>query len=418
MKFKTKKGRVSGSSLLAILVFAFLTIDCFVPVHATALIGLEVGDDPKEIVLNDLDGKTVNVADYIKEKPIILVFWELTVDKSFLNYSLDELLFLNELYGKYHDKEGLEIFGIYTPEDDKKIPDTEIADVRNLISSNKIKFPILIDKGFKFFREYGVIALPSTIMVGKTGKIEFIYPSFPVTARPVILERVRELIGVAKVERKTESVKQRGSDSRSHILYRYALQMYKKGLLEQAFSSLKKSIDLDPYNSWAHNLKGVILWKRGDSQGATDEFKRAIALDKNIVAHLNYTILLFEQGQHKEAEEFLTSAPSTHIEFRVRSHYLLGLIYRDTNRIDQAVSEIELANSLLEVRASEKEDSHLFTFSFRIPMLRDLSELYRRKGEDKKAMELLLKAVDLALGFEDRPGTGSLSQRKGMMLHE
>jgi tetratricopeptide (TPR) repeat protein len=389
---------------------------CLLPVNSFALMGIKEGDTPKEIILNDLDGKAVNVKDYFGHRPVILVFWELATEKSFLNYSLDELLYLNKIYDKYHEKTGLEIFGIYTPIDFTDIGNTEISDVRNMIVSNKIKFPILVDKGFIYFREYGVIALPSTIMIGKTGIIDFIYPSFPSSAPQVMSEKISELIGMVK--QKKEHVTQKEIDSRSHRLHRYALQMYKKGLLEQAFSSLKKSIEANPDYALSHNLMGIILWRRADTQGATDEFKRAISLDKNILAYLNYTILLFEQGRYKEAEEFLKSAPSALGDYKVRSHYLLGLIYRNTNRIDQAVKEIELSQSLLEVRDSEQEEAHSFTFSFHIPLLRDLSELYDRKGNYKKAMEVLKQAVDLSISFGGTPDTDSLKRSGGMMLHE
>jgi tetratricopeptide (TPR) repeat protein len=328
-------------------------------------------------------------------------------------------MFLNDFHDKYHDKSGLKIFGIYTPEEESGIPDSEISKVKELISGNKIKFPILIDKGLKYFREYGIIALPSTIMVGKTGKIDFIYPSFPLTAGPVVSNQIKALVGVAAVEQKPKQVKSEISDAKSHRLYQYSLQMYKKGLQEQALSALNKFLSTKENHSWAHNLKGVILWHRGNSPAAIEAFKHAIAIDKNIAAHLNYTILLFEQGKYKEAEKILVSSPLTQAEYQIRAHYLLGLLYRDTNKIDQAVDELELANSLFEVWIlSAKEDTHFFTFFFRIPMLRDLSDMYRKKGNDKKAIEFLHKAVDLALGLEGQWETIPLNQRKGFMVYE
>ena len=406
-------------SVLIILFIAFFIIDCLFPMNSRALIGIKEGDDPKEITLMDLEGKTVNVADYFGNKSVILIFWELSTDKSFLNYSLDELRFLKDYYDKYHDKNDLEIFGIYTPENDRDIPETEISAVRNLIEKNKIKYPILIDRRFKFFKEYGVIALPSTIMVDKTGKIKFIYASFPLAARPVISNQINELIGVAKVERKTAAVKKKEKDTKSHRFYRYALQMYKKKLLEQAFSSLKKSIDLDPDNALSHNLLGIILLKRGNFEDASNEFKRAIELDrKNISAYFNYTLLFIEQGDYGEAEKVLKSAPSAEGYFKARAHYLLGIIHKKTKKIDKAIGEIETAYSILEEKAYEEIELTEPSYSFRVSVLHELSILYGKKNNDKKALEMLHEAFHGALKLKGDIESEHLSQIKDAMIHD
>jgi tetratricopeptide (TPR) repeat protein len=382
------------------------------------LIGIKEGDDPKEITLMDLEGKIVNVADYFGNKPVILVFWELSPDKSFLNYSLDELRFLKDYYDKHHDKDGLEIFGIYTPENDEDIPETEISAVRNLIEKNKIKYPILIDSRFKFFKEYGVIALPSTIMVDMTGKIKSIYASFSIAARPVISNQINELLGIAKVERKTATVKKREKDTKSHRFYRYALQMYKKNLLEQAFSSLKKSIDLNPNYALSHNLLGIILLKRGNFEGAANEFKRAIQLDdNNVSAYLNYTLLLIEQEDYGEAKKVLVKAPSSEGYFKARAHYLMGIIHKKTKKIDKALGEIEAAYSLIEGKTSGMVESAEPSYSFRVSILHELSILYGKKKNHKKALEMLHEAFHSALKIKGHIESEHLRQIKDAMLY-
>jgi Tfp pilus assembly protein PilF/alkyl hydroperoxide reductase subunit AhpC len=411
-----KKKTFSRSSLSVLLVSLFAAV-ILLPVHSLALIGIKEGDRAKEIVLSDLDGKTVNMAEFFGSKHVVLVFWELPLDNSFLNYSLDALNHLNDLYSKHHDKSGLEVVGIYTPVDDKDIPEKEISEVRQLIASNRINFPILIDRGLKYYREYGVIALPTTVMVSKPGTIEFVYPSFPQTAPPIISRQVRALIRGTKVEPPAKKVKEKESDSQKEGLYLYALQMFKKGLLEQSFSSLEKTIALNPDNLWAHNLMGIILWKRGMATQSREEFEKAIALDMgNIVPHLNSTILLFDQRKYDEAEELLIKAPTVHDEFNIRAHWMLGLIYKNSNRIDQSLKELELAYSLLEVMTLKDEETE--SYSFRIPILRDLAELHSRKGDYKKAIELLNEAVQVALGHDRDVEAMPLNQRKSIMLYE
>ncbi len=405
---------VMTALFIALLIPGFLC-----PVNSPALIGLEEGDAPKKITLNDMNGTPVRVTDFFGRKPVILVFWELILDDAFLNYSLDELQFLNTIYSKYHDRNGLEIFGIYTPEEDREVSDTEMTKVRDLIVSNKIQFPVLIDKGLTQFREYGVIALPSTIMVGRTGKIEFIYPSFPLAARPVMSDQIKNLLGLDGAKQKQSHAELKKKDSQSNRHYQYSLQMYKSGLREQALSALNKSLASDGDYSWAHNLKGIILWQQGNSAGAAEEFRRAIELDNSIAAHINYAILLSEQERYTEAEKALKSASYTRIDYKVRAHYLLGLAYENLDKIDLAIKELELAESLFDVWASEYEDSHFYTYSYHIPILRDLSELYSRSGYEKKAKERLQKAVNIALDHDANSGADQRNRRRrGYMVYE
>ena len=192
-----------------VLLLFFFSMDCVLPSNSSALIGIKEGDAPKEIVLDDINGNSVNVSSHFGKKPVILLFWKLSTNNAFLDYSLDELRLLKNVYEKLHNEHGLEIFAIYTPLEFKDVSDDEILSVRKLIDVNEIKFPVLIDRGFKFFREYGVIALPSTIMIAKTGKIQFIYSSFPMSAHSVISDKIEELVGIAKDTQEDEVVKKK-----------------------------------------------------------------------------------------------------------------------------------------------------------------------------------------------------------------
>ncbi|RJQ48160.1 MAG: hypothetical protein C4538_04355 [Nitrospiraceae bacterium] len=398
--------------LISLILFAAIFQ---IPVTTSALIGLKEGDSPKEITLNDINGATVSVASYFGKKPVIIVFWELAMNKAFLNYSLDELRFMNAYYEKFHAKEGLEIFGIYTPVEETDIPPGEMSEVQELIKSNNITFPILIDRGFKFFREYGVIALPSTIMIGRSGKIEFIYPSFPLAALPVFHEKVLELTGVQEV-RKKEEAKVRGKDSQSERLYHYALQMYKKGLTEQSLSPLRKSISLDPDYSQSHNLMGIIQWESGNTDASGEEFVRAIELDRNnALSHFNYGLLLFEKEKYSEAEKYLRSSIALR-DSLAEAHYILGLLYSETDKAGEAVKELETALTLFAKRNMLPVvfDS---TAHYRISALVALSDLYVRSGNEKMCLNLLQQATAIALGTEGKADKGT-RQKKYLMVYE
>ena len=408
-----KKLHVKTAGLMIILFLVLILL----PSTSSALIGIKEGDAPKEIVLHDLENRTVTVSEYFGKKPVILIFWEQPLSRAFLDYSMDALHFLSDYYEKYREKTGLEVFGVYTPEEAGEIPNDELTKVRNMIRTNQIKFPILIDQGFTFFQEYGVIALPTTVMVSRTGKVQFIYPSFPLAARPLIAEQVQILMGMAVPAKEEEVMK--GPDSTSGRFYRYALQMYKKGLAEQALSPLKKSLELDPDMAMSHNLLGVSLWKSGKSDEAREAFTKAIELDRdNMAAQLNYCVLLYEQEHYADIEKTLKSLSVADAPLKVRIHYLLGLVYRNTNRTDEAIKEIEEAINIIDNMGSEESTSVPFSDSYRVYLLRDLSSLYHEKNNKDKTIELLKRAVQVSLDLKGAANTIPLHERKDMMLYE
>lgn len=414
-----KKLHLLHVSFLIILLFSGLLADCLFPSDSSALINIKVGDSPKEIVLNDLQGETVNVSDYFGQKPVILLFWKLTTNEAFLNYSIDELRFLNDYYKEYHDKSGLEIFAIYTPLDFKNVPETEISSVRSLIETNGIKIPVLIDRGFKFFRDYGVIALPSTIMVGKSGVIEFIYSSFPMAAHVIIADKIEELLGNVETTQKRAIVKKKKAETQAKKFYNYALHMSKRGLLEQALSAMKKSLDLDPEDSLSHNLMGIIFWKKGIYDKSMEEFRNAIALDKsNIAAHINYTVLLIKRHRYEEAEKILISLPSAEFKYKVRAHHLLGIVYKETKKIDRAIEELEKARGLFKKEIGHVHKSTPSYYSVEVSVSHGLSVLYGKKGDNKKALEMLHEAFHSALGLDSTSSVEHLGERTDLMIYE
>jgi Flp pilus assembly protein TadD/peroxiredoxin len=404
--------RLSSTIILPLIIAALI---CLLPINSDALIGLDEGDPPKNIELRDVNGVPVNVNEHFGERPVIIVFWEQNLSNSFINYSLDVIRFLNDSYEKYHESAGLEVFGVYTPVEENAIPASEFTAVRNLIKINKIKFPVLIDRGFDVFRDYGVVALPSTIMVNKKGKIEFIYPSFPLVASKLFTLNIEELVGIARpvIEAAEE---EKGTDTKARRLYQYALQMYKKGLLEQALSPLKKSIALEPDMGWSRNLMGIILWKSGNFESAVEEFKVAIKIDRrNAQAHFNYGLLLFESGKLNEAEKQLDISMA--IDDSVsETHYVLGLLYKKKGRFDEAVKNLRRALSIYEEKNAADMIHDPASFH-RISAYYELSELYAERGDLKASRELLRKAARAALSIDvgaERPSYRS----EDLMIYE
>jgi tetratricopeptide (TPR) repeat protein len=346
------------------------------------------------------------------------VFWELAMSDSFLDYSLDELRFLNEIYSKHNESTALEIFAVYTPEEDGEVPQDEMERVKNLIKINKVKFPVLIDNGFNIFRKYGVIALPSTIMINAKGEIEFIYPSFPLAAHPLFKKKIDSLMGLTDENKEVES-QQKAAESQSARFYSYAVQMYKKGMLEQAISPLKKTIEITPDYCSARNLMGAILWKKGNFEDARNEFYMASQIDdESVPAYFNYAVLMYESEDYSSAEEYLKKVIDLDNTV-AEAHYLLGLLYIKNKRDEKAASELGTALSLFEKRReSTGYEIHAPSAFHRMSTLYALSGLYRKKGDTEEALSLLQRAAEIALGHNVESDNIHLDRGIDVMIDE
>lgn len=194
------------NTLLRTACFVLLINSLILVNTSAAFIGIKTGDVAQNIVLQDLSKNVVNLSKTLGSKPVIIFFWRLTQGKTFYNYSLNELQFLNRIYDNYHEKYGLEIYGVYKPMSDNEVPGSELADIKSIIDKNKTHFPILIDNRARARQNYGINVVPSTVMINREGQISFLYPGFPITSDPVFTEQINALVGIVKVVKK-ESVK-------------------------------------------------------------------------------------------------------------------------------------------------------------------------------------------------------------------
>ena len=74
--------------------------------------------------------------------------------------------------------------------------------------------------------------------------------------------------------------------------------------LQEANSSSRKAVELNPENAEAHSARGLALSLSGQFEESDAEFQKAIELNPNLYeAHYFYARALFSQGRHQEAAE-------------------------------------------------------------------------------------------------------------------
>ncbi len=114
-----------------------------------------VGQAGPDFVLADTEGNSVILSEMLKEKPALLVFWA-----TWCPACREEAPHVQEFHEKYKDK--VYVIGINLRESK--------AVVTNFIEKNGLTYKMVIDAG-EIAREYGVMAIPTVILIDKDKKI-------------------------------------------------------------------------------------------------------------------------------------------------------------------------------------------------------------------------------------------------------
>ncbi len=98
---------------------------------------------------------------------------------------------------------------------------------------------------------------------------------------------------------------------------------------------------LEREDAYRHNNLGVAYLEQFEPSKAAAEFRLALAADRSVnIAQINLAIALFYQQDFEGARNAATKALAADPE-RLHIHYILGLIARNENRIDDALASFQ-----------------------------------------------------------------------------
>lgn len=128
-------------------------------------VSLSAGDEAPGFSLEDLDGN-VQTLEQFRDRTVVIAFWS-----TWCSRCEEELLFLKEQFGNRKDVAVL----LVNQDSEKKVDRSMIRGVRDRLG---IGFPILIDNGLSLWDHYGINALPTSVVIGRDGKIRYIEANF------------------------------------------------------------------------------------------------------------------------------------------------------------------------------------------------------------------------------------------------
>lgn len=173
-----------------LLVFLLTGIFLMAATAANALESLRDGMKGPDFTLKELNGQTTEFNGIKGQKLTVLLFWS-----TWSAYSGNALKQMERLYEKYRRK-GLSVLAIDV--DAQEITGKTISQIKSEIDSLKLDMPVSIDYGLVAFHDYGVIAVPSTVILDRNRVIKYELAGFPLIGSAEMADYIRSRFKSAK----------------------------------------------------------------------------------------------------------------------------------------------------------------------------------------------------------------------------
>jgi tetratricopeptide (TPR) repeat protein len=323
---------------------------------------LQVGMNVPNFALPDLEGNQVSLADFRDRDLVVVTF--------FATWSVNaaELLERLELLSRRYEGKQLTVLGLNVERQNISPGDEEA--IRRVVGNLRLSFPILLDRGLETFRNYGVVAVPSTLVIDRTGMIIGELAGYPIALREDLFDLIEAKL--SKVDRNGKAEQKRYAPELKAVrYYNLARVLIDRGSVDMAVVTLKNAIDSDHGFPLPLILLGqlyvgqsmidesvefqgrtfqTVLFSPAERQQflteATELFQQALALDpRNSTALTELANLSMKQGQRSNAEKLLHKALQGNPSF-TPAHCAMGELLLRKGRIKKAQRAFETVTEL------------------------------------------------------------------------
>jgi len=153
------------SGITRIPAAVFLGLLLLFTAAAAGAVDLLPGEPAPEFSLPDIDGKTVTLSQF-RDRTVLIAFWS-----TWCSRCSEELTFLRDTFGGRDDVVVL----LVNQDSERTFSPERIIELREKLA---LRFPILVDSGLVLWDRFGINALPTSVVIGKNGRIVFVEPNF------------------------------------------------------------------------------------------------------------------------------------------------------------------------------------------------------------------------------------------------
>jgi peroxiredoxin/Tfp pilus assembly protein PilF len=290
-----------------------------VPAAAT-LQTLQVGAEAPDFSLQTLDGDTKAFADLKGTKLTVVLFWS-----TWSRNSAAALRRMEELYRRYADR-GLSVIAVNA--DAQTLDESTLEQIREEVKREKLTFPVLLDDHLQTFSDFGVIALPSMLVLDPNRIIRYELSGYPLVG-------AEELVDFLSASIEGRSLAPSVAAKTGYQPNAKALRLFNMGrntlrrsrrMAGTAEIWFKKAIEADPGFMAPRLSLGKFYLDRGRTDDAREQFEQALSRDPdNVVALCETGMLKVEAGKTAEGKAMLKKGLKLD-ESYTPCYYYLGYI--------------------------------------------------------------------------------------------
>ncbi len=368
MKYSSRK---TGKFAVRAMVFTVMAV-AFFSCTALAQALLQPGAQAPDFSLKDLEGKSVSLSQFSRNKTTIILFWS-----TWSANSPKALKRFEGFYKKYKDR-GIQVIGINA--DNQTISNADIEGIKKLVKELDITFPVLLDRELNTFHTYDIIALPSTLVIAE-GKVAYALPGLPLVGAEDMFDYLLVLAGEPPRKKFEPKYRARHDAIADANL---AVQFANRKQNEMAHMLFKKAIEKDPRFILPYVEQAKLYELEGKNTEAEEELKKALASEpENIMAASEYGYLLSKTGRSKEAVEVLGKTVKNETETYTPAHYYLAYALGMNGQLKEALGAFKQAIALNPYDPA--------TYRLRAEVYEKNRMLKEASADYRKSLELLLK---------------------------
>jgi Flp pilus assembly protein TadD len=296
---------------------------------AGALQQLQVGMEAPDFSLGGLKGEKGAFADFRGERLTALVFWSTWSRKS-----PQALTRMQQLQLRYRDK-GLAVVAINA--DGPHPVEQHLAGVREAAATLKLEYPVLLDPGLETFNSYGIIALPSIIILDPARTIVYELSGFPLEGAEEMVDYLAEALEGKKRRPVAEAAGRQPDKAALRFFNLGTSSLKSKRTADGADAWFRKSIAADPEFLLPRLALGKLHAQRGERAEARKELEQVLAREpKNMVALCELGLIAAADGKLDEARGLMDTALGIGLDYPACYAYG-GYVYGRLGNMERAL---------------------------------------------------------------------------------
>jgi len=213
-----------------------------------------------------IDGRSVHLSDNMGTRATVVIFWATWSDNS--------VPALRRL-ATYKASIGAGDLGVVGVNVEAQAPTAEERGrVERLVAREHLPFPVILDRGLDRFHRFGVVAVPSTVLLGGDGRVAELLIGYPLVGRDAFFRHLDELLGKApKAARPAAKVLPKAAVRLTHLAERLLV----RDRYAIALKKLAEAERLAPAFLPAYRLAARIHLTTGEAKAAAAATDRCLA---------------------------------------------------------------------------------------------------------------------------------------------